>query len=59
MSNNSRLEGSVVIESAIRLSDLLNYRDKEFIVLIDHKNEIHIINKRHIIEVMELGETRQ
>lgn len=56
LSNNSRLEGVVFIENAVRLSDVLNHRDKNFIVLLDHKEGIHIVNKQHIVEVMEIGE---
>ena len=59
MSNQTQLEGTVFIESAVRLSDVLNYRDKNFIVLLDQHEEVHIINKKHIIEVKELGEVQQ
>ncbi|MDY6991154.1 MAG: hypothetical protein SVR94_00920 [Pseudomonadota bacterium] len=58
MSNQTQLEGSVVLESAVRLSDVLNYRDKKFIVLLDQNEEVHIINKMHIIEVKEIGEVQ-
>ena len=56
MSDNSKLEGTLVIEGYTRLSDVINNKSKDFIVLLDFDNQIHIVNKQHIIQIMELGE---
>jgi hypothetical protein len=56
MSDGSKREGTVLIDRNSRLSDVLNKADKNFVVLLDFENEVHITNKRHIIDVVELGE---
>jgi len=48
------LKGTLVIERSIRLSDMLNKHEKDFIVLSDYEDEHHIINKKHIVEVVEI-----
>ena len=48
------LKGTLVIERSTRLSDMLNKHEKDFIVLSDYEGEHHIINKQHIIEVVEI-----
>jgi sRNA-binding regulator protein Hfq len=53
--NGSELRGKLSIEQGSRLSDVLNNLKKEFIVLIDSENRPHILNKQHIMEVMELN----
>lgn len=52
--DSSILKGTLVIERSIRLSDMLNKHEKDFIVLSDYEGEHHIINKQHIIEVVEI-----
>lgn len=47
------LKGTVVIEKTSRLSDTMNNLNKDFIVLIDYEDKGHIINKRHIVQIME------
>ena len=47
------LKGTLVIERSIRLSDMLNKHEKDFIVLSDYEDEHHIINKQHIVEVVK------
>jgi len=54
VSDGSELEGTVVIDRTTRLSDVLNKGDKDFIALNDYENQVHIINKHHIIKVMEI-----
>jgi len=44
----------MVIERTSRLSDTLNKRDKDFIVLSDYEQNHHIINKRNILKVVEI-----
>ncbi|NJO16323.1 MAG: hypothetical protein HC877_11405 [Thioploca sp.] len=56
MSDSSKLEGTLIIEGYTRLSDVINNKSKDFIVLLDFDNQIHIVNKQHIIQIMELGE---
>ncbi len=56
MSDGSKLEGAVIIDSNTRLSDVVNNKSKDFIVLLDYDNEVHITNKQHIVQIMELGE---
>jgi hypothetical protein len=56
MSDSSRLEGTLVIEGYTRLSDVINNKNKDFIVLLDFDNQVHITNKQHIIQIMEMGE---
>ncbi len=53
--NGSELRGKLSIEQGSRLSDVMNNLKKEFIVLIDNENRPHILNKQHIMEVMELN----
>ena len=48
------LKGTLVVERSTRLSDMLNHHDKDFIVLSDYNDEHHIINKQHIVEVVEI-----
>ncbi|MDM8567346.1 hypothetical protein QUF74_17065 [Candidatus Halobeggiatoa sp. HSG11] len=48
------LKGTLVIERTSRLSDTLNKHDKDFIVLSDYEDNHHIINKHHIIKVIEV-----
>ena len=52
--NSSILRGTLVIERTARLSDTLNKHDKSFIVLSDYESVHHIINKQHIIKVVEV-----
>ncbi len=52
--NSSVLKGTLVIERTARLSDTLNKIDKNFIVLADYESVYHIINKQHIIKVVEI-----
>ena len=52
--NNAVLNGTLVIERTARLSDTLNKHDKNFIVLSDYEGVYHIINKQHIIKVVEI-----
>jgi len=54
ISDGSILEGTLVIERNTRLSDVLNKSDKEFIVLSDYESTAHIINKHHIIKLIEI-----
>lgn len=56
MSDSSRLEGTLMIEGYTRLSDVINNKNKDFIVLLDFDNQVHITNKQHIIQIMEMGE---
>ena len=55
-SDSSKLEGTLIIEGYTRLSDVINNKSKDFIVLLDFDNQVHIVNKQHIIQIMELGE---
>ena len=48
------LKGTLVIERTARLSDTLNKHNKDFIVLSDYEGSHHIINKHHIIKVIEI-----
>ena len=48
------LKGTLVVDREIRLSDTLNKHNKDFIVLSDYENTHHIINKQHIVKVMEI-----
>ncbi|OQW94970.1 MAG: hypothetical protein BWK79_04030 [Beggiatoa sp. IS2] len=52
--NGTELRGKLSIEQGSRLSDVLNNLKKEFIVLMDNEDRPHILNKQHIMEVMEL-----
>ena len=51
--NGDILQGTVVIEKTSRLSDTMNNLNKDFIVLMDYKDKGHIINKAHIVQIME------
>lgn len=50
----SVLKGIMIIDRSTRLSDTLNKRDKDFIVLTDYQQTPHMINKRNIIKVIEV-----
>ncbi|OQW90611.1 MAG: hypothetical protein BWK79_19350 [Beggiatoa sp. IS2] len=54
LSDGSILTGSIMIDRNIRLSDSLNNRDKYFIVLVDQEKQAQIVNKRHIVKMMEI-----
>jgi hypothetical protein len=54
LTEGSILKGTLVIERTSRLSDTLNKRDKDFIVMLDYEGTHHIINKQHIIKVIEI-----
>lgn len=56
MSDGSKLEGTLIIEGYTRLSDVINNKSKDFIVLLDFDNRVHITNKQQIIQIMEMGE---
>lgn len=56
MSDSSKLEGTLIIEGYTRLSDVINNKTKDFLVLLDFNTQVHIVNKQHIIQIMELGE---
>ncbi|EIJ41182.1 hypothetical protein BegalDRAFT_0260 [Beggiatoa alba B18LD] len=51
------LKGTLLIERNSRLSDVLN-NAKDFIVLMDYEDKAHIINKRHIVQAIELEELK-
>jgi len=51
------MKGTMVIDVGARLSDALNRSDKDFVVLSDYEDTPNIINKRHIIKLIELQET--
>lgn len=59
ISNGSHLIGTMVIERDSRLSDVFNNFKKDFIVLTDQYGKPHIINKRHIIQIMEEPEDEE
>jgi hypothetical protein len=52
--DGSTLKGTMVVDRTIRLSDMLNNHNKDFIVLTDYENTHHIINKRHVLKVVEI-----
>ena len=52
--DGAALKGTLVVDRTTRLSDMLNHHDKDFIVLSDYDDEHHIINKHHIVEVVEI-----
>jgi sRNA-binding regulator protein Hfq len=56
ISNGTMLKGALVIDRTTRLSDMLNNLKKEFIVLLDPDNRAHMINKQHIVKIIELSE---
>lgn len=55
-SNGNELRGTLIIERDVRLSDVLNNSKKEFVVMLDEDNHPHILNKQHIMEVIEIAE---
>jgi hypothetical protein len=52
--DGSVLKGTMVIDRTTRLSDMLNKHEKDFIVLSDYEVNHHIINKHHILKVVEV-----
>lgn len=52
--DGSILKGTMMVDRSIRLSDMLNNHNKDFIVLTDYENTHHIINKRHVLKVVEI-----
>jgi len=52
--DGSVLRGTMTVDRTIRLSDMLNNHNKDFIVLTGYDNAHHIINKRHILKVVEV-----
>ncbi|OUD12328.1 hypothetical protein [Thioflexithrix psekupsensis] len=56
ISNGAHLQGTMIIERDTRLSDVFNNLKKDFIVVTDNGRQPHIVNKRHIIQIMELPE---
>ncbi|MDM8568898.1 hypothetical protein QUF50_05190 [Thiotrichales bacterium HSG1] len=52
--DGTTLKGTLVVERESRLSDTLNKHDKDFVVLSDYNGEHHIINKHHMIKVVEI-----
>lgn len=56
MSDGSKLEGYLTIEGYTRLSDVINNNNKDFLILLDINTQVHIVNKQHIIQIMERDE---
>jgi hypothetical protein len=56
ISNGEHLEGTMIIERDSRLSDVFNNLKKDFIVVTDETRQPHIVNKGHIIQILELPE---
>ncbi|MCK5720626.1 MAG: hypothetical protein KAH84_11875 [Thiomargarita sp.] len=54
LADHSSLTGTLVIDRESRLSDVLNKGDKDFFVLQDYKGNHHIINKQHIVKIVEI-----
>ncbi|MDM8559236.1 hypothetical protein [Candidatus Parabeggiatoa sp. HSG14] len=52
--DGSILKGTMVVDRTTRLSDMLNKHEKDFIVLSDYEDNHHIINKHHILKVVEV-----
>ncbi|EDN68296.1 hypothetical protein BGP_5621 [Beggiatoa sp. PS] len=52
--NRTILKGTLVIDRTTRLSDTLNKHNKDFLVLSDYEGIYHIINKHHVIKVVEV-----
>jgi hypothetical protein len=52
--DGSILKGTMMVDRSIRLSDMLNNHNRDFIVLTDYENTHHIINKRHVLKVVEI-----
>lgn len=59
LSDASTLLGTVVIDRTTRFSDVLNKTSKDFIVVKDSENRMHIVNKHHIIQVTEVEEVEE
>jgi hypothetical protein len=59
MSNGSLLKGVLTIERSERLSDMLNKYDKHFLALVDYDGKVHLLNRQHIVEIMENEEQEQ
>lgn len=59
ISNGAHLAGTMIIERDSRLSDVFNNLKKDFIVVTDNTRQPHIVNKRHIIQILELPEQSQ
>lgn len=53
MSNGTVLKGVLTIERSERLSDMLNKYDKHFMALVDYESKVHLLNRQHIVEIME------
>lgn len=53
MSNGTILKGVLTIERSERLSDMLNKYDKHFLALVDYESKVHLLNRQHIVEIME------
>lgn len=54
--DGSIINGSVVIiGKKSRVSDVLNKSDKEFLVVLDNEKHNQIINKKHIVKVLDLS----
>lgn len=51
------MKGTLVVDVGTRLSDALNRSDKDFVVLSDYEDTPNIINKHHIINLIELPES--
>lgn len=56
ISDSAILNGYVVIERGTRLSDALNNLNKDFIVVTEESGQAHILNKHHIVKVLELSD---
>jgi hypothetical protein len=59
LSDASTLMGTVIIDRTMRFSDVLNKTSKDFIVVKDSENRMHIVNKHHIIQVTEVEEVEE
>ncbi len=55
LSDGMQLNGTMVIERDTRLSDVLNNLKKDFVVMTDDAGMSHIINKAHIMKVVEIS----
>jgi len=49
----------LTIERSERLSDMLNKYDKHFLALVDYDGKVHLLNRQHIVEIMENEEQEQ
>ena len=52
--DGSVIKGTMSVDRTIRLSDMLNNHNKDFIVLTDYDDVHHIVNKHHILKVVEV-----